>query len=352
MSTSNKVWLAGRAMKSADVNARTLHLATSIFDADAGFEHRTDAKRAKANIKLSVLGALAVIIFLSACESRSSAPLATPTAPLSLTRTPLSTATSTPPATETPTPLSTVAPLAAGWREVRSGVAIREMYKDQKSQQGTILVVRIDPNQVDFHVRYQPDNPQHVFDWYNDSRSLIVMNSSFFDRFNNAVGQLTSDSMNSGSIHDRMEGAFYLTAVGAAVWPLRGWQKPAGMQIVESIESFPMYLMPGGLLNPNVSDDSTAARRTAVAVDRSGNVLFIVTAGSAFTLKGMGIWLANSDLNLDTALNFDGGSSSGVAVWTPTGVWGLDSNNQVPAVITVDPKVLGITGNEIGGEAP
>ena len=61
----------------------------------------------------------------------------------------------------------------------------------------------------------------------------------------------------------------------------------------------------------------------------------------------MGIWLANSDLNLDTALNFDGGSSSGLAVWTPTGVWGLNSNNHVPAVITVDPKVLGLTGDEV-----
>lgn len=237
-------------------------------------------------------------------------------------------------------------PSADGWREIRSGVAIREMYQDEKYHLGKILVVRIDPDQVDFHVRYAPDNPLRVFDWYDNSQSLIVMNSSFFDRFNNAVGQLTSDSVNAGSIHDRMEGAFYLTAVGAAVWPLRGWEKPPGLQVVESVESFPMYLMPGGLFNPDVPDDATAARRTVVAVDRSGNVLFIVTAGSAFTLRGMGIWLANSDLNLDTALNFDGGSSSGVAVWTPTGVWGINSNNHVPAVITVDPKVLGLTGNE------
>ena len=248
--------------------------------------------------------------------------------------------------------MPTVAPLIDGWREVRSGVAIREMVQDEKNQQGKILVVRADPDQVDFHVRYAPDNPQRIFDWYDNSRSIMVINCSFFDRFNNAVGQLTSDTVNGGSIHDRMEGAFYLTAVGAAVWPLRGWQKPPGLQVVESVESFPMYLMPGGLLNPDISDDPRAARRTVVAVDRSGQLVFIVTAGSAFTLKGMGIWLANSDLDLDTALNFDGGSSSGVAVWTPTGVWGLNSNNHVPAVITIDPKVLGINGDEIGGEAP
>ena len=59
-------------------------------------------------------------------------------------------------------------------------------------------------------------------------------------------------------------------------------------------------------------------------IDRA-TVLFIVTPGSTFTLYGMAVWLANSDLDIDTALNFDGGSSSGLAVWTPTGVWGFDS---------------------------
>ena len=88
-----------------------------------------------------------------------------------------------------------------------------------------------------------------------------------------------------------------------------------------------MLLMPGGLVNSDITDEPRAARRTVVAVDRSGKV-----------------WLANSDLDLDTALNFDGGSSSGLAVWTPTGMWGLDSANKIPAVITVDIKVLGVTG--------
>jgi hypothetical protein len=88
-----------------------------------------------------------------------------------------------------------------------------------------------------------------------------------------------------------------------------------------------------------------------VAVDRSGNLLFIVTPSSAFTLHGMGVWLANSDLDIDTALNFDGGSSSGLAVWMPTGEWGFDSSNRVPAVVTVDVKVLGTIGSG-GGEWP
>jgi uncharacterized protein YigE (DUF2233 family) len=230
-------------------------------------------------------------------------------------------------------------------------VEVREMYRDAATQSGRVLIVRIDPAQVDFHVQYQPDRPLHVTEWYSNSQALIVMNSSFFDRANHAVGQIVTDGVGGGQSHERMQGAFYLTAVGATVWPLQGWIKPTGLQVIEAVESFPMLLLPGGLLNADISADARVARRTAVAVDRSGRVLFIVTPGSTFTLYGLAVWLANSDLDLDTALNFDGGSSSGLAVWTPTGVWGVDSANKVPAVITVDTKVLGTLGSG-GGEWP
>ena len=148
-------------------------------------------------------------------------------------------------------------------------------------------VVRIDPSLVDFHVHYQPESPLTVREWYSATQALVVINSSFFDKAHNAVGQLTSDGQSGGQSHERMEGAFYLTGVGAAVWPLQGWIKPAGLQIIESVESFPMLLLPGGLLNPEIPNDARVARRTVVAVDRSGNLLFIVTPSSSFTLHGM-----------------------------------------------------------------
>ncbi|HZY41738.1 MAG TPA: phosphodiester glycosidase family protein, partial [Anaerolineae bacterium] len=255
--------------------------------------------------------------------------------------------------TDTPAPtlIPTVSTSADGWQAARSGVQLREMYRDAAAITGRVFVVRIDPAQVDFHVQYQPDQPLHVTDWYSNSRALIVMNSSFFDGANRAVGQLVTDGVGGGQSHERMQGAFYLTAVGATVWPLQGWIKPAGLQVLEAVESFPMLLLPGGLLNPDIPDDTRTARRTVVAVDRSGRVLFIATPNGTFTLYGLAVWLANSDLDLDTALNFDGGSSSGLAVWTPAGVWGFDSANAVPAVIAVDTKVLGTIGSG-GGEWP
>lgn len=303
----------------------------------------------------------ALLMTMTACEATSraaSSPLPTLEAPLLATRTPRPTRTPQPAEAMSPTPQPsptrqpTVAPRTAdGWQIIRSGLAIREMPADPISKTGRVHVVKIDPTQVDFHVRYQPETPLRVHDWYSTTQALVVINSSFFDGAHRAVGQLTTDGKSDGQSHQRMEGAFYLTGVGAAVWPLRGWVKPPGLQILESVESFPMLLLPGGLLNPEIPNDARTARRTVVAVDRSGNLLLVVTASSSFTLHGLAVWLANSDLDIDTALNFDGGSSSGIAVWTPTGVWGFDSVGRVPAVITVDVKVLGTIGPG-GGEWP
>ncbi len=300
------------------------------------------------------------VLVLSACEATTSAAsssLPTLAAPPLSTRTPLPTITPIPmavPSTPKPSPtfMPTVAPLTSdGWQPIRSGVFLREMLADPIYKTGRVDVVKIDPAQVDFHVRYQPEAPLKVREWYSTTEALVVINSSFFDSAHHAVGQLTSDGQSGGQSHQRMDGAFYLTGVGAAVWPLRGWTKPAGLQIVESIESFPMLLLPGGILNPEIPNDARTARRTVVAVDRSGNLLFIATPTGSFTLHGMAVWLANSDLDIDTALNFDGGSSSGIAAWTPTGVWGFDSVGRVPAVVTVDVKVLGTIGSG-GGEWP
>ncbi len=298
-----------------------------------------------------------VVLMLSACEATTSAassPRPTLDAPALPTRTPppaaAPTFTTLPPAPEpSPTLMPTVAPITAdGWQPIRSGIFLREMIADPVSKVGRVDVVRIDPSQVDFHVRYQPESPLKVREWYSTTQALVVINSSFFDSAHNAVGQLTSDGQSGGQAHQRMEGAFYLTGVGAAVWPLRGWTKPAGLQILESIESFPMLLLPGGIVSPDIPNDARTARRTVVAVDRSGNLLFIATPSSSFTLHGMAVWLANSDLDIDTALNFDGGSSSGIAAWTPTEVWGFDSLGRVPAVVTVDVKVLGTIGSGDG----
>jgi hypothetical protein len=69
-------------------------------------------------------------------------------------------------------------------------------------------------------------------------------------------------------------------------------------------------------------------------MDDQQRVIIIVSDLSTFTLHELSGWLAESDLNLDTALNLDGGRSTGIAV-------GLPGGRTIPAYVSL-PIVLGI----------
>jgi len=100
-----------------------------------------------------------------------------------------------------------------------------------------------------------------------------------------------------------------------------------------------------------VRDTEKAACRTAIAQDRDGRMLVLVTEG-AVTLADLARYLAKSDLHIARAMNLDGGVESQLAIKTPelemtfygqfgTGTSPLESGGGVhmnlPAVIEIRP---------------
>jgi uncharacterized protein YigE (DUF2233 family) len=103
----------------------------------------------------------------------------------------------------------------------------------------------------------------------------------------------------------------------------------------QAVQTFPILIRPGGGVNEQV-DNIAAAPRTAIAVDRAGRVITVVVPSPVFTLRDLAAFLANSDLELDAALNLDGGTSTGM--WLSAGQTRveLDSLVPVPVVIAVE----------------
>ena len=56
------------------------------------------------------------------------------------------------------------------------------------------------------------------------------------------------------------------------------------------------------------------SRRSMVAVDKNGKLLFISSPDDTFTLDQLADLLVSSDLSISTALNLDGGASTGLFV--------------------------------------
>jgi uncharacterized protein YigE (DUF2233 family) len=111
-----------------------------------------------------------------------------------------------------------------------------------------------------------------------------------------------------------------------------------GEPLTYALQNFPMLILPGGTPNLEIDDNEKIAPRTAVAVDRSGRIVFVVSPGLAFTLTQFGQWLAASDLDLDAALNLDGGTSSGLVLRQGNLNLGTDSWVPVPNVIVVESR--------------
>ena len=86
---------------------------------------------------------------------------------------------------------------------------------------------------------------------------------------------------------------------------------------------------------PPDADQGNPARRTVIAQDNEGYILIVVTPRGYLSLHELAVFLANSDLEVDVALNLDGGSSTGL--WLDTGptVVEIDSIAPVPSVIAV-----------------
>jgi exopolysaccharide biosynthesis protein len=78
------------------------------------------------------------------------------------------------------------------------------------------------------------------------------------------------------------------------------------------------------------------ARRTVIGQDKDDRILFIVAPRGHFTLHQLSLYLTESDLNLDIAINLDGGPSSGIWASEPREV--IPSQTLLPIVILVYPR--------------
>ena len=72
---------------------------------------------------------------------------------------------------------------------------------------------------------------------------------------------------------------------------------------------------------------------TAVALDRRGRFLIILAPWGGLSLSQFTSYLLDSDLDIDVALNLDGGASTGLLLGEPEE--GIPGFTAIPAVITV-----------------
>ncbi len=238
------------------------------------------------------------------------------------------------------TPTPTAEPDDTGWQSLGNGIELRRLLVELNGATNRLWLARVDPARVRFRVLYDPTNPRLMGDWFTAVKPLLAVNAGYFTEDYRATGLIISDRVRSGQSYIGFGGMFAVWARPTdrveVRWLLAKPYSPAE-PLLHAAQAFPMLVHSGG--QPGVmDDDGNLARRTVVGQDRRGRIVFLVSSDLFFTLKNLAAFLAASDLGLDTALNLDGGTSSGMMMAGPTGPTGVDSWVKIPAVIVAEPR--------------
>jgi uncharacterized protein YigE (DUF2233 family) len=222
------------------------------------------------------------------------------------------------------------------WKGVAPGVEVR--YEDWKISGGDddkVTIVRFDPHKIKLSVAYQPERPLLMSEWMQQEHALAMVNGGYFDQQNTATALVVSNGKAYGQSYSGLGGMLSVDAHGAI--SLRSLRQqpydPNSEQLEQATQSVPMLMLGGK--RTQFSADASQTRRSVVALDKQGRLLFIASPDQVFSLDQLADQLASSDLSIDVALNLDGGASTGLYVNGGNPHVEIDSIAKLPLVVVV-----------------
>jgi uncharacterized protein YigE (DUF2233 family) len=238
-----------------------------------------------------------------------------------------------PPAAADPTAVALE--VDSGWLGGDAGVELRRTFAmiGDLAAQAPIILARIDPRRVPLRVRYDATRPRALRSWFAGEQPQLAVNAGYFNADYTSSALVVSDGVVSGTSYDGFGGMLAVHSDGAIeLRPLRDTPYDAGEPLAHATQSSPMLVFPGGV-RAEIRESGERARRTAVALDQDGQLIFVIAPTSALTLGDLAGWLTQSDLRVDRALNLDGGSSTGLFIRSGPLSETIDAFSPLPLVI-------------------
>jgi uncharacterized protein YigE (DUF2233 family) len=222
------------------------------------------------------------------------------------------------------------------WNRVANGVEVRnEDWKDAAGDDDMVTIVRFDTRKIRVSVGYQPGQPMSTNDWMQQGHPLAIINGGYFDQQFNATALVVSNGQVFGQSYAGFGGMLTVDSLGSL--SLRSLHQqpynPKSQRLEQATQSAPMLMLDGRRTQFNA--DASQTRRSVVAMDKQGRLLFIVSPNPIFSLDELADQLVSSDLSIETALNLDGGSSTGLYVKGDSSQISIDSFAKLPLVIIV-----------------
>ncbi|MBN1564613.1 MAG: phosphodiester glycosidase family protein, partial [Anaerolineae bacterium] len=185
-------------------------------------------------------------------------------------------------------------------------------------------------------VHYRPGAPYAIGAWRDQlPAAAIIINGSFFDENDYALGLLVSDGQIYGQSYSGFGGMFQVDAAGLARVRSLIYEPYQGEALTQAVQAFPMLVEANGSRASQGDGFDDRSRRTVIAQDSLRRIILAVIPYATMSFNELQEWLLSSDLDVQIAFGLDGGRSTGLVINTP-GLSALyPSLDKVPAVIAV-----------------
>jgi exopolysaccharide biosynthesis protein len=223
-----------------------------------------------------------------------------------------------------------------GWTLLQPGLERRflKIYNEQNQHIESLYMFRLAQNYFRLDIAHH-ESPQSLESWQRETDALLVVNGGFYRVENEKYipnGLTILNGQPLGSSYESFGGMLAIGEAGAELRSLAEKPYDPSEPLVSALQSFPVLVKPGGQLGfPAENEDNVQARRTVIGQDWEGRILFIIAPRGYFTLHRLSLYLTESDLNLNIAINLDGGPSTGILVADPQEV--VSSQTSLPFVI-------------------
>lgn len=246
---------------------------------------------------------------------------------------------STPPPTVLPqsaTPTPRIADIYDGqWRTTRPGIEVMHVIGAVGDRQDALILARVNPTQVRVQIQYAQQSPRRVREWYLAEDADLVINGGYYSPENEALGLLIAGKQTFGQSYQGFGGMFAVRGNRLSLQWLKTQPYKTDRAIDYGLQCFPMLVTRAKVVE-GIADNGEQNRRSFVALDKQGRVIFGVTQAGQWTLTDLARYLQhNAELNIVEALNLDGGASTGLWVRGIDDSQLTDSFDEVPVVITV-----------------
>lgn len=231
-------------------------------------------------------------------------------------------------------PKATESP-ASDWLDLAEGLQWRKL-RPNGDELAQLIVVRINPQEYRFRVIYRPGQPLSLSGWRElAGDASVIVNANFFDTSYKALGLVVSDGASHGSAYQNRGGSFLIRNSEAVVIANRSESLPDVDEIEQAAQGFPLLVEQGRQAYFRTTGGERT-RRTLIGIDQRGNVLIMVAPFLGLSLADLSAYLPLTDLEIDAAVNLDGGGSTLIAL--PGAHYFQPSLDPVPMILAVYPR--------------